>query len=145
MRGFVATAGLGSLLILSASGSIAFADNASFRFANNTPETIYVKLHSEARAGWKWPDARKSWILNPGQKGTVAAGACEANEKICFGANNKDRSRSWGVSLDGKKGCANCCTHCGKSEGWTLTEHSDPPSQPHNSIDDGPALHPADD
>lgn len=68
MRGFVATVGLGSLLILSASGSIAFADNASFRFANNTPETIYVKLHSEARAGWKWPDARKSWILNPGQK-----------------------------------------------------------------------------
>jgi hypothetical protein len=142
MRGFIATVGLGSLLILNAGGSIAFADNASFRFANNTPETIFVKLHSEARAGWQWPGATKHWILNPGQKGTVAAGACQPGEKICYGGGNKDHSRFWGVSLDGKKGCSNCCIECGNSHGWNLTEHSDPPSQPHNTIDDGPALVP---
>jgi hypothetical protein len=74
----------------------------------------------------------------------VAAGNCQANEYICYGAGNKVGSRFWGVSLDGKKGCANCCIHCGKSHGWTLTEHSDPPSRPH-TFDDGPALVPADD
>jgi hypothetical protein len=135
---------LSTLLSLNASGSIALADDASFRFTNNTPETIYLNLHSRSRAGWHWPSGSKRWVLNAGQKGTVAAGACQPNEEICYGGDNKGSSRFWGVSLDGKKGCSNCCIHCGKSHGWNLTEHSDPPSRPH-TIDDGPALVPADD
>jgi hypothetical protein len=121
----------------------ALADDASFRFTNDTPETIYLTLYSKSRANWQWPGPRKRWILNAGQKGTVAAGACEPNEHICYGAGNKDGSKFWGVSLDGKKGCANCCIHCGNSHGWNLTEHSNPPSRPQPThFDDGPALQP---
>jgi hypothetical protein len=144
MRGCIVTVLLGTLLSLNAGGSIALADDASFRFTNNTPETIYLNLYSRSRAGWHWPSGGKRWILNAGQKGTVAAGACQPNEEICYGGDNKGSSRFWGVSLDGKKGYSNCCIQCGKSHGWNLTEHSDPPSRPH-TIDDGPALQPADD
>jgi len=129
------------LLSLNASGSIALADSASFRFTNNTPETIYLNLYSKSRTGWHWPGGSKRWVLTAGQKGTVAAGACQPDEYICYGASNRDGSKSWGVSLDGKRGCSNCCIHCGNSHGWNLTEHSDPPSQPH-TIDEGPALQP---
>ena len=145
MRKCLATIVFGILLSLTAGGSIALADEASFRFTNNTPETIYLTLHSESRAGWTWPGNKKRWILNAGEKGTVAAGTCQQNEKICYGGGNRNGSRYWGVSLDGKQGCENCCIHCGKSHGWNLTEHSDPPSRPHTgSIDDGPRLHPID-
>ncbi len=142
MRRCVATVVLGILLSLSAGGSIAFADDASFRFTNNTPETIYLNLYSRTRAPWHWPSGGKRWVLHVGEKGTVAAGACQPGEYICYGAGNKNLSKFWGVSLDGKKGCENCCIHCGKSHGWVLTEHSDPPSKP-QTIDDGPALVPA--
>jgi hypothetical protein len=144
MRKCLATVSLGILLSLNAGGSIASADTASFQMTNGTPETIFFNLYSKSRAGFHWPAGGKRWVLNPGQKGTVVAGACQPSELICYGAGNKDRSKSWGVSLSGKNGCANCCTHCGKSHGWNLTEHSDPPSQAH-TIDDGPALQPADD
>src|SRR5215469_2114239 len=100
MRRRVAIA-VGILLALNASGSIALADSASFRFTNNTPETVYLNLYSKSRAGWRWPDASKRWVLNAGQKGTVAAGACQPGEYICYGGGNRDRSRFWGVSLDG--------------------------------------------
>jgi hypothetical protein len=145
MRRCVAAIVIGILLSLNPGGRIALADDVSFRFTNNTPETIYLNLHSKART-WSWPGGKKRWILNAGQKGTVAAGACEPNEDVCYGGGNKDGSRYWGVSLDGKKGCANCCIHCGKSHGWNLSEHADPPSRPHTgTVDDGPALVPADD
>jgi len=144
MRERVATIVFGILLSLYAGGSTASADDAKFRFTNNTPETIYMNLFSRARH-WNWPGSKQHWILNPGQKGTVAAGACQPNEKICFGGGNKNGSRYWGDGPDGKKGCANCCIHCGGSNGWTLTEHSDPPPRPHTgTIDDGPALVPVD-
>jgi hypothetical protein len=143
MRRWVATFAFGILLSLNAGGRIALADDAHFRFTNSTPETIYLNLYSETRQGWRWPDAKKRWVINPGQKGTVAAGACQPNEKICFGGGNRNGSRSWGVSLDGKKGCSKCCIRCGGSSGWNLTEHNDPP--PNNTIDPGPALVPFDD
>jgi hypothetical protein len=145
MRGRVATTVFGILLSLYAGGSIAWADDAKFRFTNSTPETIYLNLFSRARH-LNWPGPKRHWVLNPGQEGTVAAGACQPNEKICFGGGNKKSSRYWGDGLDGKKGCANCCIQCGGSNAWTLTEHSDPPPRPHAAtIDDGPALVPADD
>jgi hypothetical protein len=145
MRKCLATVLFGILLSLNAGVGIALADTASIRMTNSTPETIFFNLYSRSRTGFHWPAGGKRWVLNPGQKGTVVAGECQPNELICYGAANKDRSRSWGVSLSGKSGCANCCTHCGKSQGWNLTERTDPPPHPHNSIDDGPALQPADD
>src|SRR3954453_5501109 len=105
MRRYIATVLFGTLLSLNAGGNIALADDASFRFTNNTPETIYLNLYSRSRTGWHWPSGGKRWILNPGQKGTVAAGACQSDESICYGGGNKGGSRFWGVSLDGKKGC----------------------------------------
>jgi hypothetical protein len=145
MRGRVATIVFGVLLSLNAGGRIALAGDASFRFTNNTPETVYLNLYSKTRT-WNWPGRKHHWVLNAGQKGTVAAGACQPNEYICYGGGNKDRSRYWGVSLDGKKGCANCCIQCGKSHGWNLSEHADPPSRPDTgTVDNGPALVPADD
>jgi len=143
MRRYVATLVV-CLLSLVAGGRVALADNADFKFTNNTPETIYLNLYSEARANWRWPNGRQRWVIAPGQKGTAAAGSCRPNEKICYGAGNKAGSRYWGVSLDGKKGCTRCCLQCGQTFGWTLTEHVDPPSRPH-TIDEGPALVPADD
>src|SRR5262245_57495062 len=140
MRGRFTTIVFGILLALHTGGSIASADEAKFRFTNNTHETIYLNLFSRARH-WNWPGPRKHFVLNPGQTATAGAGACQSNEKICFGGSNRNGSRYWGDGLDGTKGCANCCIHCGHSYAWTLTEHTDPPSRPHTSqIDDGPAL-----
>ncbi len=144
MRRYVAVIVFGNILFLNAGGSVALADGASFRFTNKTSETIYLNLNSKSRPH-RWPDVKKRWILNPGQKGTVVAGACQPGEKICYGAGNQNGSRFWGVSLDGKKGCVNCCIDCGGSHGWGLTEQADPPSHPQaGTIDDGPALVPVD-
>jgi hypothetical protein len=135
----------GVLLSLSAGGSIASAEDAKFRFTNHTPETIYVNLFSRAR-NWNWPGPKKHFVLNAGQSATAGAGACQSGEKICFGGANRDNSKYWGDGRDGRKGCANCCIQCGEAWHWTLTEHSDPQPRPHTvSIDDGPALVPADD
>jgi len=134
----------GLLLSFSTVSETAWGDEAKFRFANNAPETVYMMLFSRTREHWRWPSSNKRWILNPGQQAYVEAGQCQLGEYICYGGGNQSGSKYWGVSLDGKKGCSNCCIHCGKAHGWTLSEHPDPPTQPH-MIDNGPVLVPATD
>jgi hypothetical protein len=68
MRRCVATVVLGMLLSSNAGGTIALADDASFRFTNNTPETIYLNLYSRSRAGWHWPGGSKRWGPERGAK-----------------------------------------------------------------------------
>jgi hypothetical protein len=142
MRKGITAIVLGLLLSLAA-GSTARADNAaSFKFTNNTSETIFMYLWSKSRPV-HWPDHHKRWVLNPGKAELVVAGFCDPGEKICYGGGNGNKSRTWGDGLDGKHGCANCCIQCGGSHGWILTEHVDPPGQSHTvKIDDGPALVP---
>jgi hypothetical protein len=135
----------GIALALGTTGRVALGEDSKFKFTNQAPETIYINLYSKTRDGWTWPGVRKHWVLNPGQVATVSAGECQAGEKICYGGSNKASTRYWGVSLSGKKGCANCCNTCGDSRGWTLSEHVDPPSHqppPQSHVDDGPALVP---
>jgi len=133
---------LGALVIVSSFGGIALSDDAKFTFTNSAPEKLYLNLFSKTRDGWRWPSSRTRWILEAGQQGTAIAGQCRPGEKICYGAANQNRSRFWGISLDGRKGCSSCCIDCGNSHRWNLTEHSDPPSQPH-IFDNGPVLVPA--
>jgi hypothetical protein len=142
MRKGITAIVLGLLLSL-ATGSVASADTASFKFTNSTPETIFMYLWSKSRPV-HWPGHNKRWVLISGKQELLVAGACQAGEKICYGGGN-GKSRTWGDGLDGKHGCANCCIQCGGSFGWNLTEHVDPPSAAHTvKIDDGPALVPVD-
>jgi hypothetical protein len=40
---------------------------------------------------------------------------CSSGEKICYGAQASGGSTSWGVGLDGRRSCKNCCAFCGGS------------------------------
>jgi len=148
MRMFLTAVTLAFLLSVGAGVKSARSDNATFRLTNSAPYTIHVKLFSQSRRGWQWPSSKRHWILNDGKQHTLTAGQCRPGEKICYGGSYKNKRFHWGVGLDGKRHCTHCCIRCGESHAWNLTGGASdvaPRSSSRHTIDDGPALVPADD
>lgn len=147
MRAILATVLFGCLFALTGAAP-ARSDDANFKLTNSAPNIIWVKLFSQTRHGWQWPSSTRHWILDDDRQHTLTAGQCQPGEKICYGGSYQNNSFHWGVGLDGKHACSNCCITCGQSHGWNLTGGApDAASHPAagHMIDPGPVLVPADD
>lgn len=58
---------------------------------------------------------------------------CPAGQHVCYGAESANGKESWGVGLDGTKGCKDCCRSCPDSDGEANFRKSLPcavPDQP---------------
>ena len=148
MHKLLAAIFFGVLLSIGAGTEPAQSADATFKLTNNAPNTIRVKLFSQTRRGWQWPSASRHWVLDDGRQHSLVAGQCRPGEKICYGGSYKNKSKHWGVGLDGNRTCSNCCITCGGSHAWNLNDGSGPvvASRPPRGqvIDDGPVLIPVD-
>jgi hypothetical protein len=77
---------------------------------------VEIKFFSKARKV-EWPPAGEAFVLNRGAKHTYKL-ECNVGEQICYGAwpYGADGRTSWGVGLDGTKGCHGCCRTCKKGD-----------------------------
>jgi hypothetical protein len=59
-----------------------------------------------------WPNASQYWRTGAG--GTINVPiSCERGARICYGAaTDPQTTRYWGIGLDGRQGCDDCCYTC---------------------------------
>ena len=100
----------------------------TFKVTNGAPYIVMMKMFSQTRKGWVWPNPTTHFVLNDSTE-RAARLACEVGENICFGAsyNPDDTPRYWGVGVKGDKSCTGCCLICGTldqdvSASWSLLE-----------------------
>ncbi len=108
--------GIGAAFIAAAAlliaASPAFADSITWQLRSFHPKPVNVKFHSQNRRA-VWPGPDKSFTLADYKVGTFKL-SCVAGEKICYGAApSGNASKIWGVGLDGKAQCKDCCHTCG--------------------------------
>jgi hypothetical protein len=67
-----------------------------------------------------WPGGNQIYPLKDSEFHTFRL-SCVPGEKICYGAGRSGNyDFYWGIGLDGRQGCANCCMTCGGSYRYTL-------------------------
>lgn len=105
------------VLLALAAGRTEAAEMA-FYMKNGAGRAVAVELHGNA--GHVWPGDGKVFMLDTAEKKSVPV-ACEAGERICYGAwlVGDDRT-AWGVGPDNKEDCENCCTICVAKSTYTI-------------------------
>lgn len=59
-----------------------------------------------------WPaDTSMHYFQDPGTSGYVDL-ACTIGANICWGGQQVSHGLTWGVGIDGRGACTNCCYHC---------------------------------
>jgi hypothetical protein len=102
--------------LLLAASSMASADtcggngSATFKMRNVTPNNVQFAIYSES-GRCSWPAAGEHWNLNDGRMHTFRI-ACNIGEHVCYGGWYKDQSKYWGVGMNRKYTCSDCCQHC---------------------------------
>lgn len=98
------------------------ADEMSWTLTSKYQYKVQVSFYSRSRRH-EWPGSGKAWGLDDSASHDFSL-SCNAGEKICYGAwVTGDSSIYWGVGLDGKHGCKDCCAVCGEEDPVkTLTE-----------------------
>lgn len=71
---------------------------------------IQFRLFSHTR-NVSWPGGNLVYVVKQGQSVSQPI-ACNAGEKICFGADQPITGLSWGVGIDNTDGCTDCCAAC---------------------------------
>ncbi len=90
----------------------AFADTITWQLRSFHPKPVDLKFHSQNRRA-VWPEPGKHFTLADYKVGTFKLN-CVAGEKICYGAApSGNATKIWGVGLDGKAKCQDCCFTCG--------------------------------
>jgi len=103
---------LSLILALLACGG-ASADTMTWKFRNQSEETLFTQLYSRER-GQVWPSQSEAWHVDPTGIFYEQPISCVAGEYVCYGAWNRDKRLSWGLGPEGKGGCSDCCYHCGE-------------------------------
>jgi len=117
------------LLIVGAGTERAQAQDGlvTFKFTNNAPYTVYMKMYSQDR-GHVWPSATTHYILDDNDE-HAARLACHVGEEVCYGGAyyTDGKGTYWGVGYNGNFACKECCLTCGTEDedvwhSWNLTE-----------------------
>ncbi len=87
------------------------ADSITWQLRSFHPKPVEVKFHSQNRRA-VWPGPTTHFTLADYKVGTFKL-SCVAGEKICYGAAPAgNATKIWGVGLDGKAQCKDCCQTC---------------------------------
>ena len=101
-----------TLAVALVTGAPASADSITWRLRSFHPKPVDVNFHSRNRRAI-WPGPSKHFTLADYKVGTFKL-SCVAGERICYGAAPSGAaSKIWGVGLDGKAQCKDCCQTCG--------------------------------
>jgi hypothetical protein len=80
---------------------------------------VHVNFHSKGR-NFAWPGGDQVYPLKDSSLHTFRLD-CTPKERICYGAGRSGNyDIYWGVGVDGKSGCSDCCMTCGGHYQYTL-------------------------
>jgi hypothetical protein len=89
------------------------ADEMTWTITSKYQYKVQVAFYSRTRSHL-WPANGQAWGLDDYAPHQFTL-SCNAGEKICYGAwATGDATTYWGVGLDGKQYCSNCCSICGE-------------------------------
>jgi hypothetical protein len=107
-----------SLLALSATlvGSLEAAQrrHLKFQFINRSGYVVSLKLYSQLRNGWQWPNGQEHWYMDD-TKLSIYDIDCVQGERISWGAWIEGTTKYWGSGKDDEQACDDCVYVCGKS------------------------------
>jgi hypothetical protein len=87
-------------------------NGVTFRLKSLHPNVVDVVFYSKSRSV-QWPPGGQVYVLRDSQFHDHDL-ACNAGEKICYGAWVRNTASSWwGVGRGGNQACQNCCRTCG--------------------------------
>jgi len=96
------------------------AARLTWTVTNSCVDNIFIKFFDRGAAGgvlgapssWIWPGPDSHWTIATGETRTFNL-KCNANRIICYGARHeKDTGSYWGIDLNGKDECTDCCQPC---------------------------------
>jgi hypothetical protein len=91
---------------------------------------VHLNFQAKGRNN-AWPGGSQIYLLKDSDFHTFRL-SCIPGEKICYGAGRSGNyGIYWGIALDGKQGCSNCCMTCGGN--YTYTLNAGPTSPPASS------------
>lgn len=91
----------------------------TFRVTFNYRYKAQIEFYSQDR-NVAWPGNNQSYNIND-YNNHVYKLKCNSGEKICYGAWSLGGSKSWGVGMNNRFTCANCCVTCdGSSVAYVL-------------------------
>ena len=95
-------------------------DEMIWNFRSYDPHIVDVVLHAVSRRR-AWPGGDEVYSLKDSNWHSFRL-SCVPGEKICFGAGVRGNySESWGVGVENRSGCSNCCYTCSGNEvSWNL-------------------------
>jgi hypothetical protein len=90
----------------------ASAENATltWSFRSYHPNTVQLEFYSQHRDA-AWPGGGRAYVLDDYDIHTFRLN-CWDGEQICYGAWVDGNSEYWGVGIDDREGCDNCCVIC---------------------------------
>jgi hypothetical protein len=93
--------------------------------------TVHLNFRAPNRNN-VWPGGSQIWPLRDSEFHTYRL-SCVPGEKICYGAERSgNKNAYWGIGLDGRRGCTQCCMTCGSSHRLTLNGAPDGPAASNN-------------
>jgi len=98
---------------LCAASVSAHSDEFTFRVKSLYQFSAQIKYYSQKRND-VWPGATTHWPLADDEVHEHTL-TCTRDDSICFGAGNPG-NLEWGVGLQGKSACDNCCFTCKHGE-----------------------------
>ena len=105
---------------LGASTGIGLAEDATltWSFRNNHENRVQLEFYSQNR-DIAWPGGGEAYVLDDYDLHTFRLN-CWEGEKICYGAwLDGDSDTYWGVGIDDKHGCEDCCVTCETADAGT--------------------------
>ncbi len=91
------------------------ADTITWRFKSEHRSVVNFELYASGRRHI-WPGGGEVYSLKDSGSHTVKI-ACNAGEKVCYGAwVRNSRSKEWGAGYGGKGACQSCCYRCDGGE-----------------------------
>jgi hypothetical protein len=83
----------------------------TFNVKSDYQYAVRVEFFSQER-NLAWPGSHDTYKVDDYQTHSYRL-RCSSGEKICYGASDSSGSTYWGLGLDGRHGCKNCCAVCG--------------------------------
>jgi len=83
----------------------------TWKFKSDYKYKVQVKFYSKSR-NVVWPGNGQAYNLDDSQVHEIKLN-CQGGEKICYGGWVTGNAKLyWGVGVDGKRGCEDCCFTC---------------------------------
>ena len=94
-----------------ASAGVASAGEMNWRVQSESDYVVHLQFYSDDR-NVVWPGSDKVYVLDDSAVHEYPL-SCNSNEKICYGAWEKNNQSSyWGAGIDAEQDCEDCCYRC---------------------------------